>query len=293
MLTTLENWVTAWRRRRWWPMNDLALFRDRLPFVVITGGSAGIGRELAERFAGSGHALFLIARNAQALERVRDDLMARYRVAVAVLAVDLTEATASARIEAEVTAQGGYVDILINNAGIGVNGPFAEHDPAELLHLCDLNMRAPTELIRRFLPGMLARGRGGILNIGSLGGLVPGPHQAAYYASKAYLQSLTEAIAQETAGQGVRVSIVVPGPVATDFHRRMGAQDAFYLRLLPVMSAAHVARASHFWFRLGRTTIVPGLLHHVSIIALRFIPHSVILPILAWILRKRTPHNHV
>ena len=120
-----------------------------------------------------------------------------------------------------------------------------------MLRLLDLNVRALTALTRHFLDGMRVRGRGGILNVASLGGYTPGPYQAAYYASKAYVLSLTEAMAAETAGEGVRVCALAPGPVDTGFHARMGAEGAFYRYLLPPASAEAVARAGYRGFALG------------------------------------------
>ena len=120
-------------------------------------------------------------------------------------------------------------------------------------------MQALTALTRRFLPDMVVRGAGGVLNVASLGGLVPGPYQSAYYASKAYVISLTEGIAWEVRGQGVRVAVVAPGPVETGFHAAMGAEGSLYRYLVPSMMPEAVARSAMRGFRMGRTVIVPGL----------------------------------
>ncbi len=151
---------------------------------------------------------------------------------------DVTATDAIATIEAALAAHGAYADVLVNSAGIGLSGPFHAHAPEDVVRLIDLNVRALTQLTRHFLPGMRVRGRGGILNVASLGGYTPGPNQAAYYASKAYVLSLTEAIAAETAGEGVRVCALAPGPVNTAFHARMGRGDG----LLPHARAAGVGR---------------------------------------------------
>ncbi len=280
-----RGWM-SWRRRNWRPEAATSDFATLKPVVLITGGSEGIGLALAQRFAEAGNSLCLVAREADKLAAAATEITRGYGVSVDWIAQDLTELAAAQRLARAVAARGGYVDVLVNNAGIGLSGPLTRHTADELARVCDLNMRAATLLMRQFLPGMLARGHGGVLNIGSLGGLAPGPNQAAYYASKAYLLSLTEAVAAETRGLGVSVSVVVPGPVATDFHRRMGAERSAYLWLLPVMKPAQIARSAYFWFRLGRVLIIPGVLHHVSVVALRFMPHSVILPILGWMLRR-------
>ncbi len=157
------------------------------------------------------------------------------------LPLDVTTPDAVAKIEAALAAHGAYADVLVNNAGMGLAGPFHAHPPDDVLRLIDLNVRALSHLTRHFLPGMRVRGRGGILNVASLGGYAPGPNQAVYYASKAYVLSLTEAIAAETAGEGVRVCALAPGPVNTMFHARMGAENAFY-RLLRAAGLGAVRR---------------------------------------------------
>ena len=150
------------------------------------------------------------------------------------LPLDVTLPDAVAKIEAALASHGAYADVLVNNAGIGLSGPFHAHAAADVLRLVDLNVRALTHLTHHFLPGMRVRGRGGILNLASIGGYAPGPNQAAYYASKAYVLSLTEAIAAETAGEGVRVCALAPGPVNTRFHETAWAREnAFYRSFVP------------------------------------------------------------
>jgi short-subunit dehydrogenase len=148
-------------------------------------------------------------------------------------------------------------------------------------------METLTGLTRAFLPEMVRRGRGGILNIASLGGLLPGPYQAAYYASKAYVVSLTEALAYENAGCGVRISAAAPGPVATRFHERMGASSALYLTLQRVMTPENAARIIYSGFAGRRTIIVPGFLASLNSFGARYMPHAVMTPVIGWILKKR------
>ncbi len=179
------------------------------------------------------------------------------------------------------------VETLVNNAAIGLSGPFAEHDHAETLRLVDLNMRALTDLMRRYLPEMLARAGGGVLNIASLGGALPGPYQAAYYASKAYVISLSEAVAHEIGGRGTRVSVVVPGPVATRFHESMGAQSALYTRVLGCMDADVVARAAYRGYRCRKLLITPGVLTTLNYFAVRVLPHTILTPLMAILLKRR------
>jgi short-subunit dehydrogenase len=259
------------------------------PYVVVTGASEGIGRALAGTFAAHGHNVLLIARDAAALEPRRVKMAAKHGVAVLALPLDVTAADAARRIEAALAAQGGYVDILVNSAGLGLSGPFAGQDPEEIQRLIDLNMTALTRLTRHFLPPMLARGRGGILNVASLGGLMPGPHQAAYYASKAYVISLTRALAAENVGSGLRIAVLAPGPVATNFHVRMGAERSYYVWLIPSACAGKVARSAYRWFRWGwgRTLIIPGLIPTFIAMAARLIPTVLLVPVVAWLLKRR------
>jgi short-subunit dehydrogenase len=146
---------------------------------------------------------------------------------------------------------------------------------------------ALTRLMRHFLPGMRVRGRGGILNLASLGGYVPGPYQAVYYASKAYVLALSEAVAAETAGEGVRVSALAPGPVSTDFHRRMGSERSFYRYLVPPASPDRVAAAAYRGFALGWRVIIPGTLNPALALALRILPHRIGTGIVGWLLKPR------
>jgi uncharacterized protein len=167
------------------------------PCVVVTGASRGIGLALASRFARAGRHVALVARKAGALEEAAASLPRASNVRVLTLPFDVTEADAPVRLQRALRAAGFYADVLVNNAGIGLSGQFATDDEERLAQLLALNITAATRLMRHMLPPMISRARGGILNVSSLGGLVPGPHQAAYYASKAYLVALTEAVAHE------------------------------------------------------------------------------------------------
>ena len=141
--------------------------------------------------------------------------------------------------------------------------------------------------MRHFLPGMRARRSGGIINIASLGGYVPGPYQAVYYASKAYVISLSEAVAAEAAGDGVRVLVVSPGPVATQFHARMGAERSLYRRLVPAATPASVARWALLAYALHLRSVAPGVVNTVLVPALRILPHRIVVPVVSWLLRPR------
>jgi uncharacterized protein len=284
----LHGLTQGWRRRYWRvDAAALAAFADLRPMTVVTGASEGIGLALAQRFAAAGHDVLLVARRPEPLSQAAGGIRAGFKVDAVAVPVDITSPQAIACIEAELARQHAYADVLINNAGIGLAGPVHQNSPEAVMGLIDLNVRALTALTRHFLPGMRTRGRGGILNVASLGGYAPGPYQAVYYASKAFVLSLTEALAAETAGEGVRICALAPGPVATAFHLRMGAGSSFYVRLLPAASAAAVARVGYRGFALGWRVTVAGVLDPFMLLAMRVLPHRLLLPFIAFLLKPR------
>lgn len=288
----IANLVDLWLRRAWRPdPQRLAALPQGRPAIVVTGASEGIGRELARVFAQKDAALVLIARRRRPLETVAAELAGSHAAEVHALPLDLTRPGAADELQSFLGERGLYVDVLINNAAVGLGGPFTSQDEAGLLALVDLDVRALTLLTRRVLPDMCVRGRGGVLNVASLGGYAAGPYQAAYYAAKAYVITLTRAVAHEVRGQGVRVSVLAPGPVETLFHERMGAETALYRLLLPAMRAAAVARAARRGFLLGHRVILPGLMAAPLALAMRLLPDAVIVPLLGWLLRPRGTRN--
>ncbi len=258
-----------------------------LPAVVVTGGSEGIGLALAARFRDFGQTIILVARNRERLAAAAAKLARPEGPQILTVALDLTELDVAQRLTGAVHAHGHYIDVLVNNAGIGLGGAFATMPPDDVDRLVKLNVVASTALLRHVLPEMLARGRGGVLTLASLGGFAPGPWQAAYYASKAYLLSLSEAVAAETAGLGVRVAVLAPGPVQTDFHKRMDADDAFYRVLLPQLTVEATAAAGWRGYRLGQRVIVPGLVNKVLALAMRIIPNILVIRVVGWLLTPR------
>jgi len=284
MQSPLQLW-----RRRWWRRDQAALaaYADLKPMVVVTGGSEGIGYALAHRFAAAGQDVVLVARRPEVLTEAADRLRAECKGEVVTVAVDLTQPDAIPAIEAALAAHRAYPDVLVNNAGIGLAGSFHDQSLERVVQLIDLNVRALTQLTRHFLPGMLVRGRGGILNLASLGGYAPGPNQAVYYASKAYVLSFSEAIAAEIAGRGVRITALAPGPVNTAFHARMGAERAFYRYFVAPSSPEAIARAGYRGFALGLRVVVPGLLNPFLALAMRILPHRITIPIVAVLLKPR------
>jgi uncharacterized protein len=280
----------AWLRRYAQPSAAaLAAVANKTPAVVVTGGSRGVGLALAHRFAAAGSPLLILARNGDALRTAAAEIESRHGVKAMALVLDIAEPEAWAAIEQALARDGYYCDVLVNNAGIGLSGAFHDNNPDVLERLLRLNVEALTRLMRHALPAMRARARGGILNVASLGGLTPGPYQAAYYASKAFVISLSEAVAHETRGEGVRVSVVAPGPVETGFHNDMGAEGALYRLLLPSSSAEFVARSAYRGFRYGRRVIAPGLISTFASIALRILPHAIAVPMVGRLLYPGPP----
>ncbi len=275
-----------WHRRRW-RANPAALaaFANQRPTTVITGGSEGIGLALARRLVKHRASITLVARDSERLETARNALGADNADAdIIAIALDLTEAEAAGTLRHRLAERGYYVDELFNSAGIGLSGLFDEIPAEDLDRLTELNITALNRLTRACLPDMLVRGRGGIVNVASLGGLSPGPYQAAYYASKSYVISLSHALAHETRGMGVTISCIAPGPVETRFHARMDAERAFYRRFLPALSPARVANSTVFWYALGATLIIPGIFNRILGLALRVLPGTLTIPVVAFLL---------
>jgi short-subunit dehydrogenase len=280
--------LELWHRRYWRPNAEaLAAYQGLKPVTVVTGASHGIGLALARRFAAAGHHVMLVARTSDALALAAGDIEQQFRVTAIPVVANLLRGDGITAIEDALAHNHAYVDVLVNNAGLGLSGAFHAQQTEDILRLIDLNIRALTELTHRYLHGMRVRGAGGILNVASLGGYSPGPYQAVYYASKAYVISLTEALAAEVVGEGVRVAVLAPGPVATDFHKRMGADQSIYVHLLPLIGPQAVATSGYRGFLWRRRVIVPGLHNEAIALAMRIMPHRILIPIIGWLLRPR------
>ena len=255
-------------------MNGNACTMSNLrPITLITGASAGIGAALASVFAEHGHELVLAARRAAELSAVADKIAQAGHAAAArphVLPIDLAQRGASDRIAEELAGRGLEPAIVVNNAGFGLYGEAARLDRAMQLAMIELNVRTLTDLSLRFIDSLAHHG-GGILNVASLGAFVPGPSMAVYHASKAYALSLSEALHQELAPKGIKVTVLCPGPVKTEFQERSGMDESLYPRFL-ARSAERVAREGYEGFMAGRRVVLPG--SHVKIAAklLRLLP---------------------
>jgi short-subunit dehydrogenase len=246
------------------------------PVTLITGASAGIGAELARVFARRGHTLVLTARRQDRLSALADEIAAAGGSKPLVLALDLAEPGAAARIGETLAANALEPQYIVNNAGFGLVGRAATLPLNEQLGMIDLNVRALTDLSLSFVDS-LERHRGGILNVASVAGFLPGPGSAVYYASKAFVLSLTEALHQELKPRGIGVSCLCPGPVATEFQARAGIDEAAPAWPLGV-PAARVAEAGYRGLMRGQRVVLPGVANRlVATLAARLTPRRILL----------------
>jgi uncharacterized protein len=241
--------------------------------VLITGASSGIGLELARCFAADGCRLILVARNTVALETLAKALRQAHKIEARVLTADLSLPETPKWIFEELSAQKMTVDVLVNNAGFGANGSFAEILLSRQLEMLQVNITALTELTRLFLPGMIKRKRGGILNVGSVAGFQPGPGMTLYYATKAFVLSFTEALAEELQGTELNVSVLCPGPTESNFGNVARGKKVRQLKTSKMTSEA-VAIYGHGAFRKGKITAVPGFQNKVFVFLNRILPRA-------------------
>ena len=247
--------------------------RQSTETVLVTGASSGIGLELAKCFAADRSNLVLVARNRGALETLSGQLQSAHGIQVHILAADLSLPDTPRKIFQELTALDIPVDILVNNAGFGLHGEFVGLSLVGQLEIIQVNIAALTALTGLFLPGMIQRGRGGILNVGSVAGFLPGPYMAVYYASKAFVQSFTEALSAETSGTGLKISVLCPGPTESNFGNvARGGKPRQHERAK--MSARTVAKIGYQGFRRDKAVIIPGMVNRLLVCLPRFVPRS-------------------
>ncbi|MFT4884488.1 MAG: short-subunit dehydrogenase [Natronomonas sp.] len=225
--------------------------------ALITGASAGIGKAFAEQFAANGHDLVLVARRAERLESLADELEREHGIDTHVVAMDLADRQAPYELYEETQARGVQVDILVNNVGIGTQGAFVENDLDRELDQLQLNMVTPTQLTHLYGGDMADRGEGGILNVSSTAAWFPGPFMTIYYASKAYMKSFSEGLAGELEPDGVSVTVLCPGPVETEFQERAENEDT-PLGSGEMQSVSAVAEAGYDGLQAGTRVVVTG-----------------------------------
>jgi len=249
--------------------------------TVITGASGGIGADLARVFARNGHRLLLIARNGEALATLADELTAQGAPRPMVLPLDLAVPGAAQRVVAALRQADATAGVLVNNAGFGLAGTVASLDAAEQLGIVDLNMRVLTELTLLLLPDLIAA-KGRLLNVASTAAYFPGPGMAVYYASKAYVLSLSEAMHQELSKEGVSVTVLCPGTTATGFFDRAKV-DANMLKALRPMSSMTVAEAGYAGLMAGRRVVIPGMMNKLAALLSGVVPHALFMPLLQYL----------
>ena len=239
--------------------------------VLITGASSGIGRELAKCFAADSANIILVARNTEALEKLAGELKGKFRTHCEIITADLGRPESPARIFAAVKGRGFTVDVLVNNAGFGLHGAFVDLPLNRQLEIVAVNITALVELTGLFLPEMISRNRGGILNVGSVAGFLPGPNMAVYYASKAFVLSFSEALHEELRGTRVHLTNLCPGPTDTNFSQtaRLNRARASQIKK---MTAAQVARIGHADFRRTKIISLPGFTNKLAALAAKLLP---------------------
>ena len=254
--------------------------------TLITGAAAGIGTELARVFASRGHRVALVDRRGDRLTTLAEEIVTAGGSAPILITCDLEHPNVGDTIEAALAANDVEVEFVVNNAGFGLFGHAIELDRAEQLGIIAVNIRALTDLSIRFSDSLI-RHRGGILNLSSLAGFLPGPGMAVYYASKAYVLSFSEALRQELAPRGVRVTTLCPGSVSSEFQARAGIESGFEHKILNV-SASNVALAGYRGLMANQRAVLPGVSMKIVTFLLRLFPRSFILAAIGRVqLRKR------
>jgi uncharacterized protein len=244
--------------------------------ALVTGASSGIGAVFAREFARRGADLVLVARSEGKLAALADELSGSYGVDADIAVADLAKPSAAAELAASLRTRDLQIDILINNAGFGLFAPVYEADHAVLSDMVRLNIETLVDLTREYLPGMLERDRGAIVNVGSTAGFQPVPYMAVYGATKAFVLSFTEALRVELGQHGVRVTVLCPGPVPTEFQTRAGFRPGFDSAVLNV-SSADVAQQGYDGLMANKRAVLPGLGIKIVPLLLRLFPRGFIL----------------
>ncbi|NDF15944.1 SDR family oxidoreductase [bacterium] len=248
-------------------------------FTLITGASKGIGRELAREAARSGQSVILVARDRAGLESLAAELTGTYSVQAEVLIEDLSKEGAAARVFEAVQAKGLHVENLINNAGFGLYGELLSLDPQQDRDMLQVNMITLTEMTRLFAGPMVKSGRGRIMNVASTAAFQPGPLMSTYYASKSFVLSLSEALANELEPRSVTVTALCPGATPTGFQERSSLKSSMILNKGIMTSAPYVAKIGFESMMKGRRVVIPGLLHCFMAWSTRFLPRRLLVDV--------------
>lgn len=243
--------------------------------ALVTGATSGIGYELSRLLASNGFNLVLVARNQKRLEEVQQELSLDFSINTEIIPKDLALPSAPKEIFNELQQKSIHIDILVNNAGFNEYGPFSATDMAKEIQMLQVNIASLTSLTKLFLPGMMAQHYGKILNLGSTGSFAPGPLNAVYCATKAYVLSFSEAIAEELQGTGVTVTVLCPGATRTEFAQRAQMEDVKIFQGR-VMSAKRVAEIGYNALMMGNITMVAGWSNQLTMLSLRLIPRIMV-----------------
>src|SRR5579864_7521097 len=254
--------------------------------VLITGASGGIGYELAKLFARDHYNLVLVARSSDKLQQLATELQSQFAITAKTVPLDLAQAPAAKFLFDQLRREGVAVDILVNNAGFGVLGEFVQMPEEEILGQIHLNVTALTHLTRMFLPPMLARRAGKVMNVASTATFQPGPLMAVNYATKAYVLSFSEALANELRGSGVSVTCFCPGPTHTGFARRAGTESSRLFKQVGAMDAATVARAGYRGLMAGKTLVISGAHNWLVAESVRLAPRKLVTAMSRWVAEK-------
>jgi uncharacterized protein len=244
--------------------------------ALITGASSGIGFEFAHLFARDGHDLVLVARTENKLRDLASRLESEFGIVATVIAADLAKPNAAQEILVTLQVHEIEIDALVNNAGFGLGGPFVETDLQRELEMIQVNIVALTALTKLLLPAMVSRRSGRILNVASTAAFQPGPLMAVYYATKAYVLSFSEAIADELRGTGVTVTALCPGPTETGFAAVAGMESSRLFKMTKPMSSRDVARFGYEAMKSGKRVVIPGLRNKLLTQSLRVTPRRLV-----------------
>lgn len=255
--------------------------------VLITGASAGIGLELAKRFARGGYRLVLNARDPERLDRAAKDLESQFGGEVFTVVADLSKPQGPLEVFRILKEKQIEVDILINNAGYGLYGYFEKADLQRELEMIQLNVASVTHLAKLFLPGMLRKGKGGILNVASTAAFQPGPLMAVYYATKAYVYSFTRALRRELSGRGITVSVLCPGPTRSSFQDNAGIDKGIKLFRTTLMTASQVAATAYRKFREGKGVIIPGFVNKLFVLGGSVLPQGLVIEVVHFLQKSK------